>query len=132
MSSKASTALHRACEGNHTDVISLLLAAGADIEYYDLVSPSLAPRRSIDEFACCQGGRNALHIACSQGSLEAVSALLGAGANIEARNVSITTCVHRTGWTPLHHACESGRETVVTVLLEADADVRARDKVRLL
>jgi ankyrin repeat protein len=83
-------------------------------------------------FACCQGGRNALHVACLQGSLEAVSILLGAGANIEARNMSITTCVQRTAWTPLHHACERGCVAVVTVLLEAGADVRARDKVRLL
>jgi ankyrin repeat protein len=81
-------------------------------------------------FTCYQEGRNALHIACLRVRPEAVSILLGAGANIEARIMSPE--IHRAAWTPLHHACERGCVAVVTVLLEAGADVRARDKVRLL
>ena len=58
-----------------------------------------------------------LHLAAHNGKVDAVVALIDAGAEIDPRNVY--------GWTPLHHAALNGRWRVVPVLIAAGADVRA-------
>ena len=63
------------------------------------------------------GTMTTLHRAACYGRLATVVALIGAGAEIDARDVY--------GWTPLHHAALNGRWRVVPVLIAAGADVRA-------
>ncbi|KXZ44507.1 hypothetical protein GPECTOR_66g235 [Gonium pectorale] len=64
-----------------------------------------------------QGGWNPLHVACGQGHLEVVRALLAAGASTGAALPS--------GATPLYIACEHGHAEVVEELIGAGADVHA-------
>ena len=63
------------------------------------------------------GTMTTLHRAACYGRLATVVALIGAGAEIDARDVY--------GWTPLHHAALNGRWRVVPVLIAAGADLRA-------
>ena len=60
-------------------------------------------------------GITALHLAAEQGDVEAVQALLGAGADVGAG-----TRIGR--YTPLHLAARGGHGAVVTLLLDAGAD----------
>ena len=64
-------------------------------------------------------GFTPLHHATRSETAEAVAALLGAGADPNARD--------RQGKTPLHHAAMSETIEVVTTLLEAGADPNTRD-----
>ena len=58
-------------------------------------------------------GRTALHLACSEGRLEAVSLLLKHRADVTAKD--------REGHEPLHDACLSGHRSIVDVLVRAGA-----------
>ena len=65
------------------------------------------------------GDQTALHFAAFGGQVEAVTALLDAGANIKARAED--------GRTALHFAAEFGQVEAVTALLDAGADPKAKD-----
>jgi len=65
-SNQQKTALHFAALNNHPDIIELLIASGAEMEW-------------VDEQKCTP-----LHLACKKGCLESVILLLIRGANIYA------------------------------------------------
>ncbi|CAH1249817.1 ANK1 [Branchiostoma lanceolatum] len=85
-----------------TDRVKRLLAEG--------VNPNAAGRLS---------QWTPLHIAAENGHLETVSALMTAGADVNAR--------FELQWTPLHKAAENGHLETASALLTAGADVNARD-----
>ena len=106
------TALHQAAKSNQVSSISVLLAAGADIE-----SPAWKG--------------TPLQIAALYGGIDAMRALLAAGADVNAR-IDREGDYH--GFTPLHSAVSNHRGKdaeeryeVIRILLEADADVNAKD-----
>ena len=66
-----------------------------------------------------QYGNTPLHKAVVIENLEAISDLLAAGADLEARD--------QDGLTPLHYAASGGSPEVITTLLAAGADPLARD-----
>lgn len=68
--SQSVTALHLATRNGHTDVVRLLVAAGADVE-----APMTA--RGV-------GGITALHLAVESGQLEVIDVLLEAGSNVNS------------------------------------------------
>ena len=86
------TALQWACLGGHTEVVCLLLEAGA---------------------ACDQAGQASLHVAAWQGHVEVVRLLLAAGAS---RDLALAG-----SGTALHLAAGQGHTEVVRLLLEAGA-----------
>lgn len=86
--------------------ISQLLEAKADLEQTD------------------RAGRTPLMLACCNGHSVAVSALLLAKANVNAKTSSGKSFF--TGWTALHHACDSGHLECIELLLRAGGDYRAK------
>ncbi len=58
--------------------------------------------------------QTALHQAVSRGKLEAIDALIKAGAKVDAQDSK--------GWTPLHHAAYAGKPEVAAALLRAGAN----------
>ncbi|MHC4251452.1 MAG: ankyrin repeat domain-containing protein, partial [Planctomycetota bacterium] len=95
------TALGQAAGGGHTEVVKLLLAAGADVNAGDV------------------DGQTPLHHAVSEGCLEDVELLIEAGANVNAKD--------RNGTTPLY-CCgfiegKGFHKGVLDALLEAGVEV---------
>ena len=70
-------------------------------------SPELAVKKLDDDYTC-------LHMATSEGNLEAVKLLVNAGANVNSVNAD--------GWTPLHSACKWNHVEIAKVLMHAGAD----------
>jgi ankyrin repeat protein len=93
------TLLHKAAKNGHTEVVTLLLDRGADINAIN-----------------CDGS-TPLHKAASNGHTEVVRLLLDKGADINAPS--------RDGSTPLHYAASDGHTEVVTLLLDRGADINA-------
>jgi ankyrin repeat protein len=109
----------------HLELVRALLAKGADVEAGQLsLRNTRAPCDPPDPGEDCWIPRRtaegtALGIAAASGSVEIVSALLAARANVEGR---------QRGWrTPLMIAALAGRADVARLLLAAGADVAARD-----
>ncbi len=67
-----------------------------------------------------QEGWTALMIAANRGHIEAIKALIQAGANIEAKD--------KAGWTPLMYAASEGRTEAIKVLVQAGAKLETKDK----
>ena len=96
------TALHCAMEEKHTDVVQLLIDAGADIETKD------------------NDGRSPLHCACDSGALDIVKMLVEAGAGVRDTDNVGSTC--------LTLAAEYGHtETVRYLVGLPEVDVNHRD-----
>ena len=98
---RGGTALHFAAMNGHSNVVKLLLEAGADKDAVD------------------RDWMTPLHWAARIGDLESVKLLLEAGANKNATNEYFVTA--------LHYAAKFGHLEVVKLLLEADADKHAVD-----
>ena len=123
------TPLHVAAVKGHTEVVKLLLEAGAD------------------KNAAVLNGRAALHLGAMKGHSEVVKLLLEAGADKDATSFAGMTALHLAavfgclevakllleagaeknaatdpGKTPLHLSVENGRTEVVKLLLAAGAD----------
>ena len=96
--------LHLASECGLLKGVRFLLDAGArpELEYYD--------------------GGTALHLAAKNGHSQVVSALVAAGASVDAPTGGL-------GRTPLHLAAAAGHAEAVSVLLQAGASplIRGRD-----
>ena len=99
------TALHKAVRRGDTDITSIILNHGADVDAQD------------------NGGSTPLHLAISDASLpyveQAVGLLLKHGANINLRNGQ--------GQTALHKASLRGDPEIIQLLLDHDADADALD-----
>ena len=91
------TALHRASERGRTEIVQLLLGAGAN-----------------HLLQTASGGDTPLHLAADRGHASTVQELLRAGADPRAKS--------KRGWTALHAALYSNRTQVVRDLLRAGAD----------
>ncbi|TDI23282.1 MAG: ankyrin repeat domain-containing protein [Acidobacteria bacterium] len=98
------TGLHWAAHHGDTQMVRLLVDAGADLE---------ATTRL--------GDHTPLHIASRGGHTRAVTALLDAGAN--------TNAVTTPGATPLHFAATAGAADALRALLDHGADADAREPV---
>ena len=129
------TPLMRAAALGHTDMVDLLLLAGAD-----------ANAQATDD------GSTALHEAAGVGQIQSAETLLRAGAAIDATDNSGRTALHRSassgerdtvlcllrakaarevpdsnGVTPLHAAVRSGSEETVKLLLRARCSVQTKN-----
>ncbi|SMF94397.1 Ankyrin repeat [Methylomagnum ishizawai] len=93
------TPLHRATLHGNTQLVALLLTAGADPNARD------------------GDGETPLATAVWNGHLEVVRMLIAAGADLEAKDGG--------GWTPLHEAASIGDVTMIVTLLEAGANPQA-------
>ena len=67
-------------------------------------------------------GRTALHWAVDYGKVDAIAALIKAGADVNAKD--------KYGQTALHQAALFGNVNAIALLTKAGADVNAKDKVR--
>ena len=96
------TALMWAAMNGRSEVVKILLDAGADVN------------------AKTEGGTTALMLAAFLDNTEVAKILLNAGANVNART--------KDGRTALIEAASEGRVKIVKTLLDAGADVNAKDK----
>jgi ankyrin repeat protein len=92
-----STPLWCACVSGHTEIVTMLLKAGAD------------PDKQAND------GWTPLHVACWKGHTEIVTMLLKAGADPNKQDNDRKT--------PLHVACVNRRTEIVRMLLKAGADI---------
>ena len=90
------TALHKACECGHLEVVRLLADAGGA----ELV------------MAVADGNRTALHLACQNGHLEVVRLL------VEMGGAELVRAGDNTNSTALHFACKNGHLEVARFLTE--------------
>ena len=98
------TGLHWAARHGSTEIVRLLLAAGADRETTTRL-----------------GDHTPLHVASRAGQASVVTTLLDAGADVDALTA--------TGATPLHFASSAGNADTVTTLLDHGAVRDAREPV---
>ncbi len=133
------TALTLACAGGHTELVTLLLSRGANIEHRDkkgftplihaATSGHLAACETLIEHGAdleAQSERTkdtALSLACSGGRHEIVELLLRHNANKEHRNVS--------DYTPLALAASGGYLTIIRLLLSYGAEINSRTGSKL-
>lgn len=112
------TALMTAATNDNTAVVKMLLAKGADVNAVTAAETG----RGVKNGAIALGSFTSLLLATAYGSIETVSALLDAGANVNARDVR--------GMTPLMLAIATDRPNLATVklLLSKGADVSAKSK----
>ncbi|MEM6572171.1 MAG: ankyrin repeat domain-containing protein, partial [Planctomycetota bacterium] len=122
------TPLMLAVVGGHTDAVSLLLEAGADVDATDdpdreneATVRDLARTTTADDIAARELplGRTALHLAVLHGYPEITRGLLNAGCSVDVDDYL--------GERPLMAAAQSGTMELARLLLERGADVDARD-----
>ncbi len=117
--------VYTALELNHTGILKLLLASGAQtpedmpglflavgFDSLDLLKKELAKKPDVN--ACYGGRRTALNLAASNGKLDIARALLEAGADPDL------AC--SVGLTPLIWTARAGKADAVRLLLEYGAD----------
>ncbi|KAJ0423504.1 ankyrin repeat-containing domain protein [Aspergillus carlsbadensis] len=100
--SRGMNALHLAATYKRHDLIPDICRAGVPVE------------------SRMQTTQTALHIAAAVGHAESVTALLDAGADINALHIDC-------GWTPLHTAADVGAAQMVDLLIQHGADLSALD-----
>ena len=132
------TALHWAAMNDDTDLIGVLIYAGAVVEpttrlgSYTPLHLASREGRALAVAALLEAGSRpetltstgvgAIHLAAQSGSTEAIRALLEHGADVNARDT-------RADRTPLIFATAKGRTTAVETLLAAGADVTLATRV---
>jgi ankyrin repeat protein len=70
------------------------------------------------------GGSTALHAACIEGHLDVLEALIGAGANLNAKRRAYPASDERTA---LHEACKEGHTACALRLVQAGAAMHLKD-----
>ncbi|KAK8147549.1 hypothetical protein G3M48_001448 [Beauveria asiatica] len=128
--SSGMTALAASCNAGHTEIVAMLLDAGADLRmtnnkgwtplnfaaekgYVEVVK--LLFENGADVTVASSNGWTPLHAASVKGHTEVVKLLLANGANVSIANSD--------GWTPLNAAAYSGHTEVVKLLLANGANV---------
>jgi len=132
--------LETACLHNHSDVVSMLIAMGANIEiknsagetplcqactegHLPIVKILLKAKANIHttdrQYGSGQGD-TPLSKSCMQGHLEIVKILLKSGANMHTEN--------QYGDTPLSHACMLGYTDIILMLLKYGANIHEKDR----
>ena len=94
------TSLQIAASGGNAEIVTILLASGADVEHR------------------AENGNTACHSAAMQGHASVVTLLLQA-------NASLLNATNSHQWTPLHLACVDGHVSTAETLLERGADTEA-------
>ena len=89
------TALGEACAHEHSDIVTFLLAVGADLNVRNMPY-----------------GRTALQIATDTGAADIVRQLLQQGGDVNLKNDRVRNS------TPLHWACSKGHLDIIKMLLE--------------
>eukprot|EP01039_Chlorochromonas_danica_P022341 gene22341-biopygen5755 len=135
------TPLYAACEGNHAEVVKILLRDNrVDINkknklgYTPLhtvcerghveVLRTLLTSDRLEVNEVDKVGRTSLHIACKKGHKNMVNILLS-----DHRVVDIVNKEAKDGHCPLHYACDKGYvEVVVVLLLDNRVDVNKKEK----
>ena len=98
---EARTALHLAADAGESELVSLLLEEGANVDSRD------------------RSGKQAIHIATISGNADIVARLLEAGASVDSREPA-------EGMTPLLIASLQGKVDLVKLLVDRGADMEAR------
>ena len=119
------TPVELAAREDQEEVVLLLAEHGCEL--HDILSAANAGRTEVVEALLKKGPKQAavtntrggtpLHLAARQGHVRTASALLAAGASVDAKD--------KDGWTPLHLAADGGHEEVVRLLLDDKADPNA-------
>lgn len=135
------TALWLACQEGYTEIVKLLLDAGANpsaetvqsgcrplhqaCQNGHLETVKLLVSRGVSIDYGGKKGATGLWLACQQGHTEIVRYLMELGANTNVRSV-------KSGRAPLHQACQNGHDAVVWLLLRSfnvEIDVAEEDGV---
>lgn len=126
--------LHTACRGGHYGVVSLLIAAGADVNMSDLrgMTPLLSAihggdlglvqkliEAGADVNKSTTRSVSTVHVAVACQALPILALLLERGARVNSSNTF-------NGKTPLHIAAELGNYDMCDLLMRHDADTFAR------
>lgn len=113
------TALIRAADRGHTEIVQLLLEAGAKVNVQDKDGPVSGPARWLarallaGEDTKTKRGDTALIVAAGRGHVDIVRILLDAGAKVNAKN--------RDGTTALMAAERWGNTEIIEMLKQAGA-----------
>ena len=133
------TALHWSAERGDSDIASLLLAAGAEVELttrlgayrplhlaarggHEAVLRALLQAGATADPGTATGDVTPLHMAAASGSAPSVAALIEYGAEVDRRETAW-------GQTPLMFAAASGRVQTIRTLLDLGATVDSRAEV---
>ena len=111
------TPLHRACANGRLEVAKLLSAYGSPLDHGKASLGHFFP----DVHAYANQDGTPLHAAAVKGHDDVVAWLVGAGADIDARD--------KYGWMPLHKACEAGQFEAARTLVALGAQKNTRGVV---
>lgn len=127
--------LHLAMRQGNSDLIKLLLVAGANMYSRDKNGASSLDRvdemgneriknlfkerrEKLDINLRGKEGYTALHFACQQGHVDLAKLLIAHGAKLETRNSKLMT--------PLHLAAQNGHSSIAEMLLSKGAEINAK------
>ena len=123
-------AIYFATEGEHTNIVKLLIECGIDIDPTNIHYASATEQidiikllldHGVDINSKTQSGHNCLHYAVYNNRYASAKVLISRGADINAKGKSKQT--------PLHYAASRGQIEIVMLLLENGANTNSLDEV---
>ncbi|KAJ3413942.1 gamma-tubulin [Chytridiales sp. JEL 0842] len=105
------TALHLVCRYGYTELVTLLLELGVDLDKPNGL------------------GDRAIHMAASMGHVDVIRRLIGFVVGSGGEGEGLLNAKGQNDWRPLHFASRDGHEGTVKLLVSLGADVSAPDKV---